>query len=49
MTKGLKQVEAVESNYLLKVEVLDTFTSESTVYHSISEAGRDLGCATVSV
>jgi group I intron endonuclease len=49
VTKGLEQVESVESNYLLKVEVLDTFTSESTVYPSISEAGRALGCATVSV
>ena len=49
VTKGLEQVEAVESNYLLKVEVLDTLTSESTVYSSISEAGRALGCATVSV
>lgn len=45
VTKGIEQ----ESNYLLKVEVLDTLTSESTVYPSISEAGRVLGCATVSV
>ena len=49
VSKGLEQVEAVESNYLLKVEVLDTLTSESTVYPSISEAGIALGCATVSV
>ena len=49
VSKGLEQVEAVESNYFLKVEVLDTLTSESTVYPSISEAGRALGCATVSV
>lgn len=49
VTKGLEQVEAVESNYLLKVEVLDTLTSETTVYRSINEAGRSLGCATVSV
>lgn len=48
-TKGLEQVEVVESNYLVKVEVLDTFTSKSTVYPSINEAGRALGCATVSV
>lgn len=49
VTNGLEQVEAVEFNYFLKVEVLDTLTSESTVYHSISEAGRALGCATVYV
>jgi group I intron endonuclease len=49
VTKGLEQVEAVESNYLLKVEVLDTLTSESTVYPSISEAARALGYSTVSV
>ena len=28
---------------------MDTLTSQSTVYNSISEAGRALGCATVSV
>nr|YP_009945070.1 GIY-YIG endonuclease [Monilinia laxa]QOE17434.1 GIY-YIG endonuclease [Monilinia laxa] len=49
VTKELEQVEAVESNYLLKVEVVDTLTSQSIVYPSISEAGRALGCTTVSV
>lgn len=49
VTKGIEQVEAVESNYLLKVEVMDTLTSESTVYPSIGEASRALGCASVSV
>lgn len=49
VTKGIEQVEAVESNYLLKVEVMDTSTTESTVYPSISEASRALGCASVSV
>lgn len=49
VAKGLEQVEAVESDYSLKVEVLDTLTSESTVYLSINEAGRALGYATVSV
>lgn len=49
VTKELEQVEAVESNYLLKIELLDTFTSESSVYPSIAEAARALGCLTVSV
>lgn len=49
VTKGIEQVEAAESNYLLKVEVMDTLTNESIVYPSISEAGRALGCASVSV
>ena len=49
VTKELEQVEAVESNYFLKVEVVDTLTSQSIVYPSISEAGRALGCTTVSV
>lgn len=48
-TKGIEQVEAVESNYLLKVEVMETFTSESSVYPSISKAVRALCCASVSL